>query len=156
MFTETFYIAIAFVAFFAILYKLGVHKTMIAAIDNRGLQIQSELDEAKRLNQEAQSLLSSITAKKQAAEQEAAEIVANANLEAKQIAADSKLKVEEFIARRSAQAELKISQAQEQAIQDVRNQAADLATNMASHLMAGEAGNSDLIAIGISQIKSMN
>jgi len=154
MFTETFYIAVAFLVFFGMLYKFGVHKTAISAIDSRAVQIQAELDEAKRLNIEAQSLLASITSKKEAAEKEAAEIVANAHLEAKQIAQESTLKVEEFIARRSKQAELKISQAQEQAVQDVRNQAADLSATMAGFLMADQNNNADLIAKGIAQVRT--
>jgi F-type H+-transporting ATPase subunit b len=154
MFTETFYIALAFVVFFAMLYKFGVHKTMIAAIDDRAVQIQAELDEAKRLNEEAQALLTSITARKKTAETEATAIIAEAHEEAKRIAKDSSLKLEEFIARRAKQAELKIAQAEAQAIQDVRVGAAELATKMASHLMAGEASNADLITKGIAQVRT--
>lgn len=52
-----FWVAVAFVLFVLGLMKLGVHKTVTGALDDRGTRIRSELDEAKKLREDAQALL---------------------------------------------------------------------------------------------------
>jgi F-type H+-transporting ATPase subunit b len=52
-----FWVAVAFVIFLGVLWKLGVHKTAVKALDDRGKRIASELDEARKLRDEAQSIL---------------------------------------------------------------------------------------------------
>ena len=52
-----FWVAVAFVILMAIFWKLGVHRTVVASLDDRGKRIQGELDEARRLKEEAQKLL---------------------------------------------------------------------------------------------------
>jgi F-type H+-transporting ATPase subunit b len=153
MFTETFWVAVALFAFIAILVKFGVPSMILGALDKRGLQVQAELDEAKRLRLDAENLLASFTARKVAAEKEAADIIINAEIEAKNMAKDAKVKMDDFIARRTKQAELKITQAEQQALADVRASAANYAIKASSMLIASNKLGDGLIDQGIAQIK---
>ena len=62
------WVAIAFLFFVALLAYLGVHKQIVAALDKRSAKIKDELDEARRLKDEAMSLLAQYQRKRQEAE----------------------------------------------------------------------------------------
>jgi len=86
------------------------------AIDQRQARIKSELDDARRLREEAQALLAEFERKGREAETEATAIIAGAKAEAERLAAEAKTKMEDFIARRTKMAEAKIVQAEAQAL----------------------------------------
>jgi F-type H+-transporting ATPase subunit b len=152
-----FWVAVAFVIFVGILIYLGVPKLLLKALDERARRVQAELDEARRLKQEAQKLLAEYQGKQRQAETEAAAIIEGAKAEAERIAADAKIKMEEFVARRTKMAETKIAQAEAQAVADVRAAAADAAVSAAEKILTGSVKGKladDLIARGIGDVKS--
>jgi F-type H+-transporting ATPase subunit b len=156
-FEAEFWVAVAFVLFLAALGKMGVHRTMLSALDTRASRIKGELDDARRLRDEAQSVLADYQRKRQEAEKEAAAIIENAKAEAERLAAEAKIKVEDFVARRTKMAETKIAQAEAQAIADVRAAAADAAVAAAEKILTQSAkGNvaDKLIADGIRYLKT--
>ena len=106
MFGAEFWVGAAFFIFLGILGYMGVHKKLLAGIDARGEKIAAQLGEAERLRNEAAALLKTYEAKRVVAEKEAADIVAAAQEEAKRLEADAKVKLEEFVKRRTAQAEV--------------------------------------------------
>ncbi len=148
-----FWVAAAFFIFLGILAWLGVHKKLLAGIDARGEKISAQLGEAERLRNEAAALLKTYDAKRAASEQEAAEIVAAAKAEAKRLEAEAKFKLEDFVKRRTAQAELKIGQAEAQATAEVRAAAVDLATRAAAGIL-GAAKGDEAFAAGLAEIKA--
>jgi F-type H+-transporting ATPase subunit b len=157
LFEAEFWVAISFVVFLAILVKMGVPRTAVRALDARGARIKAELDEARRLREEAQSVLAASERRRRDAEGEAQAILASAKAEAEQVASEAKSKVEEFIARRTKMAEAKIAHAEVQALADVRAAAADAAVAAAERILSGTATGKvadDLIARGISDLKS--
>ena len=152
-----FWVAVSFVVFLGGLIYLGVHEMALKYIDQRRDKIKAELDEARRLKEEAQALLAQYQRKQREAEQEAAAILAGATAEAGRMLAEAKAKMEEFVARRSKMAESKIAQAEAQALADVRAAAADAAVAAAEKILEqtthGAAAES-LIAKGISDLKA--
>jgi F-type H+-transporting ATPase subunit b len=153
--TET-WVAIGFVLFVALLAYLGVHKSIIQALDHRADKIKADLDDAKRLKDEATALLAEYQKKRQEAETEAQEIVAEAKVEAERMAADAKTKAEEFVVRRTRMAEQKIAQAEAQAIADVRGAATEAAVAAAERILAAEAKGevaANLIAKGVEDVR---
>lgn len=151
-----FWVAIAFVLFVAGLGYIGVHRMIGKSLDERAGRIKAELDEAKKLKEEAAALLAEYQRKRGEAETEAQEIIAGAQAEAERMAADAKTKMEEFVARRTKMAETKIAQAETQAAADVRAAAADAAVAAAATVLSQEAkGNlaADLIAKGIEDVR---
>src|SRR5947209_2690586 len=136
MFAEPeFWVAVAFLIFVGILAYVGVPKILVSALDDRGKRVQAELDEARRLKEEAQKLLAEYKAKQRQADEEAAAIIEGAKTEAERIAAESKVKMEEFVTRRTKIAETKIAQAEAQAVADVRAAAAEAAVAAAEKIL---------------------
>ena len=150
------WVAIAFVILMGVFAYIGVHRTVLKALDNRSERIKAELDEARRLKDEAARLLADYKARRASAEQEANEIIANAKAEAERIAAEAKVKMEDFVARRTKTAESKIALAEAQAVADVRAAAADAAVLAASNILTksvkGDLAN-DLLAKGIAEVR---
>jgi len=152
-----FWVAVAFVLFVAVILYVGAHKKMTEALDHRSARIKAELDEARRLRDEAGKLLAEYQRKQSEAEREAEVIVADAKAEAKRVAAEARVKMEEFVARRTKLAEAKIGQAEAQALADVRAAAADAAVSAAEKILRDSAKGpvaDNLIAQGIADVKA--
>ena len=152
-----FWVAVAFVLFLGVLVYAGAHKKVIEALDHRSVRIKAELDEARRLRDEAGKLLAEYQCKQQEAEREAAAIVSDAKAEAERVAAEARAKMEEFVARRTKLAEAKIGQAEAQALADVRAAAAEAAVTAAEKILRDTAKGQvadNLIAQGIADVKA--
>lgn len=150
------WVAIAFVILMGVFGYMGVHRTILAALDHRAGRIKNELDDARKLKDEAQALVAEYRARRASAEKEAEEIVASAKAEAERVAAEAKAKMEDFVARRTKMAETKIAQAEAQALADVRSAAADAAVEAASRVMSSSLGGQTadrLIASGIDEVR---
>ena len=150
------WVAIAFVVFVAALGFIGVHHMLVKSLDGRSARIQAELDEARKLKDEAAQLLAEYQRKRQAVEGEAQDIIAGAKAEAERLAVEAKAKIEDFVARRTAMAETKIAQAEAQATADVRSAAAEAAVAAAEKILTAETKGrlaGDLIAKGIEDVR---
>lgn len=151
------WVAIAFVILMVLFAYLGIHKTVLTALDHRSQRIKAELDDARRLKDEAAKLLGEYQARRATAEREAEEIIANARSEAERIATDAKAKMEDFVARRTKTAESKIALAEAQALADVRAAAANAAVEAASTILSQSVKGSvadDLLAKGIAEVRA--
>ncbi|MBS0248024.1 MAG: ATP F0F1 synthase subunit B [Proteobacteria bacterium] len=150
------WVAIAFVLFIAGLGYIGVHKMLAKSLDDRAARIKAELDEARKLKDEAAAVLAEYQRKRAAAESEAQSIVAGAKEDAARMALEAKAKIEEFVARRTKMAEVKIAQAEAQAAADVRAAAAEAAIAAAEKILSAEAKGplaGELIAKGIEDVR---
>lgn len=151
------WVAIAFVILMAVFVWLGVHRTVLTALDHRAQRIKAELDDARRLKDEAAKLLADYQARRASAEREAQEIVTNARAEAERIAAEARTRMEDFVARRTKTAENKIALAEAQALADVRAAAAEAAIAAASTVLSQSVKGSvadDLLTKGIAEVKA--
>ena len=131
-----FWTGLALLVFVALMLFLGVHKAAAKALDSKADKIRADLDEANKLREEAQALLSSLKAQREQTEKLAAEMLANAKAEAKRLEAEAKAKLEEQIKRRQELAERRISNAEAQASAEVKAAAAELAAQMAEGVLA--------------------
>jgi len=150
------WVALAFVVFVAGLSYIGVHRMIGKSLDERAGRIKAELDEARKLKDEAAQLLAEYQRKRQQAESEAQEIITGAKTEAERLAVEAKAKIEEFVARRTRLAETKIAQAEAQAAADVRGAAAEAAAAAAATILAQETKGKlagELIAKGIDDVR---
>src|SRR5579863_5620099 len=157
MFAEPeFWVAVAFVILMGLFIYMGVPKTVLKALDHRAERIKAELDDARRLKQEAAKLLEQYKARRASAEREAQDIVASAKAEAERIASEAKAKMEDFVARRTKTAETKIALAEAQALADVRAAAANAAVTAASAILSqtvkGEVAEG-LLSKGIAEVR---
>jgi F-type H+-transporting ATPase subunit b len=157
MLEAEFWVAVAFVIFVGVLAHFRAHKTLVKGIDDRRDRIKAELDEARRLKEEAQALLAGYERKQQEVEREAQAIIASAKTEAERLAAEATAKMEEFVARRTRMAEEKIAQVEAQALADVRSAAAEAAVAAAGSILARTVKDNvadNLIAEGIADLKA--
>lgn len=88
----TFYALVGLILFFVLIAYLKVPGMVGKALDARADKISNELAEAKRLREEAQSLVAEYQRKRKDAEAEAASIVAAAQREAEMLTAEAKQK----------------------------------------------------------------
>jgi len=151
-----FWVALGFFMFLALLGYVGVHRMIGKSLDERAGRIKAELDEARKLKDDAAQLLADYQRKRGEAESEAQEIIAGAKAEAERLAVEAKAKIEEFVSRRTKMAEIKIAQAEAQAAADVRSAAADAAVAAAAKVLSQEAKGKlagELIAKGIDDVR---
>src|SRR5688572_12809782 len=155
--TAEFWVGIAFVAFLLILAYYKVPALIAKALDDRATGIRKELDEARRLREEAQALLADYQRKHRNAGQEAEAIIEQARREAEAFAAETRKSLAETVERRRKQAEAKIARAETQATEDVRAAAVDMAIAAAEKILrdkAAGAGGAALIDESIRSIKT--
>jgi F-type H+-transporting ATPase subunit b len=134
----TFWAFIALVIFLGVVVYFKVPGIIGKSLDERAAKIRNELDEARRLREEAHQLLGEYQKKRKEAEQEAGQIIAAAKREAEALVEDAHKKTEEYVARRAALAEQKIGQAERDAVAEVRSIAVDVATEAARSVLAGK------------------
>ena len=153
----TFYALAALVIFLGVAVYLNVPAKLAGALDNRASLIAKELDEARRLREEAQALLAGYQKRSAEAEREAEAIVAEARAEAERYAADATTALGRQIERRAQQAQDKIAQAEAAAMAEIRGLAADAAAAAAQKLIASRMNadkQSTLIADSIKSLGS--
>ena len=136
----SFWALVGLVLFIAIVVYFGAPGLIGKSLDARAERIRHDLDEARRLRDEAQQLLAEYQRKRKEAEQEAGDIVAAAKREADALVAEAKQKTEDYVARRTTLAEQKIAQAERDAVAEVRGSAVDIAVEAAGRLLADKVG----------------
>ncbi len=156
----SFWVAVCVLLFLAFIFKKGAHKAVGAALDDRADKIRAELDEARRLREEAQALLASYQRKQKEAEEQAESIIQQARRDAESMAARSRAELTERLERRAAQAEAKIANAETQALAEVRAKAAEIAISAAEDLLKSNlkaADHTKMVKEGIASMgKALN
>jgi len=131
-----FVVLIAFVIFVGVLLYFKVPGLVGGMLDKRAESIKSELNEAKALREEAQSLLASYERKQKEVQEQSARIVAAAKEEATNAANAAKDDIAKSITRRLAAAEEQIANAEASAVKEVRDQAIAVAIGAAKDVIA--------------------
>ena len=150
-----FWVAIPVVLFLALVVYKGALRSVGQSLDDRADKIKAELDEARRLREEAQALLASYHRKQKEAEAQAEDIIKQARSDAEHMAVQARKDLTERLERRAAQAEAKIVNAEAQAMSEVKAKAADMAMDTAETFLRTKlsaADKSKLIKDGIAQM----
>ncbi|MFZ1990483.1 MAG: ATP F0F1 synthase subunit B [Alphaproteobacteria bacterium] len=143
-----FWVAASLGTFIVILIVLKVPGMALKALDGRANSIKTEIDEARRLRDEAQALLAEQQRRQAQAKSQTDEMVAQARAEARRAAEEAKTELAATIERRRKQAEDKIARAQVEAEADIRAYAGSVSIGAARRLIAAqmdEARSSRLI-----------
>lgn len=150
-----FIVLLAFILFIAVLFYFKVPGLLGGMLDKRAEGIQSELDEARALREEAQTILASYERKQKEVQEQADRIVEHAKAEAANAAELAKEELKRSIARRLAAAEDQIASAEAAAVKEVRDQAITVAVGAAKDVIAKQmtaAEANKLIEAGISEV----
>lgn len=151
----TIWVFLAFVLIIAAAIYKGIHKVMAKALDDRADGIRGELDEARKLREEAQALLATFQRKQAEAEDQAKDIVKQARVDAETMAKQARKDLKERLERRAEQAEAKIKNAEAQAMADVKARAVDLAAKAAEQILRNDLATTDhntLVKDGITEM----
>ena len=132
-----FWVLVAAVIFVAAVWK-PARKSLIGTLDERAARIRAELDEAKKLREEAEQLLAQYEQRQREAAAEAEAIVAHARDEAERIAAQSARDLEQAVVRRQRLAEERIAQAEQKAVDEIRAVAVDVAIAAAREVIVAQ------------------
>lgn len=138
-----FVVTIAFLVFVGILVYFKVPQIIAAMLDKRAEGIRADLEEAKRLREEAQEIYASYERRQREVKTQAEEIVANAKREAIAQAGRAKADLEVSIQRRLKAAEDQIASAENDAIRAVRNSAVQTAVAAASEVLRQQGATAD-------------
>jgi F-type H+-transporting ATPase subunit b len=136
-------VLIAFIIFLGVLVYFKVPGMLTGMLDKRATGIKSDLDEAKALREEAQTLLASYERKQREVQEQADRIVANAKDEANRAAEQAKDDIKSSVSRRLAAAEEQIESAKSGAIRAVRNQAVTVAVAAAQDVITKQTTAAD-------------
>ena len=132
-----FWVLLAVVVFAAIVWK-PVRRTVAGALDERAARIRADLDEARKLRDEAEQLLAQYEQRQRQGAAEAEAIVAHAREEAERIAAQSARDLDAALARRQRLAEERIAQAEQKALDEIRAVAVDVAIGAAREVIQSQ------------------
>lgn len=152
-----FIVAVSFLLFVGVLFYFKVPALLGGLLDKRAEGIQSELNEAKALRDEAQALLASYERKHAEVQEQADRIVAQAKESAEESAAQAKVDLEKSIERRLQAAQDQIASAEAGAVKQVRDEAARVAVAAAGEVIAKEMSASksdDLIDEAIKTVQA--
>ena len=153
----TFWATVALFIFIGILIYMKVPGMLARSLDERAERIRNEIEDARRLREEAQQLLAEYQRKRREAEQEAADIVSAAKREADMLLDEAKARTEEHVARRTTLAEQKIAQAERDAVNDVRARAVDIAVEAARSVLGDKVDaklSADLFKSSVEQVRT--
>ena len=128
--SQTAWVLIAFILFFIMVGK-KLWSTLTISLDQRKKMIEDELNEAKKLREEAQTEINASLKKQKDINKQVLNIINDAKSTAKQIEADALKKSSIIIKRKEEQAKQKINNAQIEAINSIKNISAELSVKSA-------------------------
>jgi F-type H+-transporting ATPase subunit b len=133
-----FWVAVSFFIFIGVLIYLGIHKKVASALDARALRISEELEEARRVREEADKLLADYRRKLGDVVTEVDNIIALAVKQAETLAVETRQSLKDHVERRIKLAEEKIARAEMEAVRELRNDVVDVAIAAAQNLIAAK------------------
>jgi len=151
-----FWVMIAFVGFIALLIYYRVPGMIGKALDARAAAIRSELDEARRLRDEAKALLADYQRKSLQAEEETKTILEQAKREGEALATETRKNLQESVERRTKLAEEKIERAEAQALSDVRTAAVESAIAAAEKILKSRVTGTTADALVENSIRDLD
>ena len=150
-----FIVLLAFIFFILVLFYYKVPSVLGSMLDKRAEGIKAELDQARELREEAQSILASYERKQKEVQEQADRIVESARKDAQAASKQAKEDLQASVARRMAAAEEQISSAQASAEREVRDKAIGVAVSAARNVIAAQmtaAGANKLIDDAIAEV----
>ena len=152
-----FIVLLAFLLFIGILLYLKIPGLLGGMLDKRAEGIRAELDEAKALREEAQTVLASYERKQREVAEQSQRIIDTAKQEASRAAEQAKEDLKTSVARRLAAAEDQIASAQAKVVKEVRDEAITVAVAAARDVIAKQmtaASGNALVDDAIAEVQA--
>ena len=150
------WVAIGFILFILMLIYFKVPGQITKILDNRAEKIKNELDEARKLREEAQAILADFQKKNNEAEKSAKALIDEAKKIAKNYEKEAKLKFEESLKRRKKLLDEKLKRAEVEALNQIKNDITDIVFDAIDKTLSNDNINKDvsdrIIDSGIKEI----
>lgn len=143
LFNTNFVVLIAFLVFIGVLVYFKVPGILTGMLDKRAEQIRTDLDEARALREEAQTILATFERQQREVAEQADRIVTHAKEEAHLAAEQAKVDLQASIVRRLQAAEEQIASAEAGAVREVRDRAVSIAVAAAAEVIAARTSAAD-------------
>ncbi len=156
LYDPSFWVGLAFILVVALAFK-PVSRMVAGTLDGRASKIREQIEEARKLREDAQALLAEYQAKQRDAMAEAEKIISQAKADAVRLKADAEKDLERALERRQQQALDRIAQSEAQALAQVRSTAVDVALAAAEQLIRenlDDAKKQDLTEKAIGELQS--
>ena len=140
----TFWIAISFFIFFAILIYLKVPQKMNTSLSDKINEIKKELKEAEKLKEEAKNLFADYENKIDRSQKETKEIINAAKKESEKAIIEKTKKFHQTIEERKKNTEQKIVQLKENALVDIKNISIKISIEAVENLIKNSIDKSKL------------
>ncbi|MEE9388471.1 MAG: F0F1 ATP synthase subunit B [Paracoccaceae bacterium] len=147
LYNTNYVVIIAFLLFIGVIVYLRVPGVLMGLLDARADGIRADLNEAKALREEAQTILASYERKQREVQQQADRIVEQAKADAQAGAAKALEDLKVTIERRLAAAQDQIASAEASAVKEVRDTAVSVAIAAASQVIADKMSAADSNAL---------
>ncbi len=134
-----FIVTLSFLLFVAVVFYTRVPAIIGGLLDKRAEGIRADLDEARKLREEAQEIYASYERRQREVKVQAEQIIANAKVEAEAAATKAKADLKDSIARRLKAAEDQIASAEADAVRTVRNQAVTAAIGATTEILGKQS-----------------
>ena len=152
-----FVVTLAFLLFVAVLFYFKVPALLGGLLDKRAAGIKSDLDEARALREEAQTILSGYERKAREVQEQADQIVVAAKRDAQAAAEQAKAELKASIARRLKAAEEQIASAESHALREVKDRAVAVAVAAAGEVLGKQMSakeQSSMIDASIAEVEN--
>lgn len=149
------WVAVAFILFVILVYKKAV-VYLANALDARSARIKDELDEARRLREEAEAVLADYRQKQSEYLKEAETLLENARRDADKMREYAHAELKASLEARMKQAVERIAQEEASAITDVRDHVVDIALAAARNIISDQVGTmsqEELIKLALADIE---
>ena len=150
------WVAIGFILFILLLIYFKIPNQITKILDDRSKKIKDELDEAKRLREAAQTILSEFQKKNTEAEQTAKTIIDNAKKLAKNYEKDAKDKFDQNVVRKKKLLDEKLNRLENDVINQIKDNITDIVLETVKNSVKGNnikpKVSQEIIDQGIEQI----
>lgn len=150
----TVWVLFSFVIFAVAAYKLA-WPVVIKGLDARIEKIRAEIQTAEKLKKEAEDLLIEYKNRSAQAEKEAAQMVLAAKEEALEIQKEAEANLIEIMQRRETMMRERISRMEENAMEDIRRYAAELAVSATAQIIVDKMDGKRAESLTDSSIRAL-
>ncbi len=153
----TFWVAVSFFIFFGGLVYLKVPQKVNNLLDEKIKLIKNEIDEAEKLKNESKNLLSDYENKIDASKKETKEIISLAKKQSEKVIIEKTNKFHQDMDLKKKNAEQKIIQLKEQALQDIKKASIKISIESVGNLIKNSIDKKKLETVyteGLEQVKT--
>ena len=153
----TFWVAVSFFIFFGGLVYLKVPQKINNLLDEKIKLIKNEIDEAEKLKNESKNLLSDYENKIDASKKETKEIISLAKKQSEKVIIEKTNKFHQDMDLKKKNAEQKIIQLKEEALQDIKKASIKISIESVGNLIKNSIDKKKLETVyteGLEQVKT--